>query len=119
MELINLKTLRSELANKSELTNEEKSSIFKAAKEENRAVIKAEITKFYLTENNEQGALIVRGLDDLTCSCPTTVEINNSEFFLYKDFYLKIGNTFVTIFFNDVELFRIELNDIFEFDIWN
>ena len=119
MQLTNIQQLREQLANRTDLTNKEKFKIYKTEREQNKATIKSEISEFYIEEITENGALIVKGTDDLNCPCPTTIEINNAEFFLYKDFHMKIGNVTLTIYFKNIELFRIRIEDITQFDIWN
>ena len=119
MQLTNIQELREQLANRTDLTNKEKFEIYKTEREQNKATIKSEISEVYIEEITENGALIVEGTDDLNCPCPTTVEINNAEFFLYKDFHMRIGNVTLTIYFKNIELFRIRIEDITQFDIWN
>lgn len=119
IELVNLKELKENLLSIPNLTKEEKKSLYKIwrdAKNENRKNIIKPIEYWY--GKSEERVVTLKGEHELRSPCPTTIKINGLEYFLYEDFELKIGNTLVVFLFKNIELMRIDIEDIVSFEIY-
>lgn len=118
MKLTNFENFRKTLA-ENDLTNKQKQEIYKQKKEQHKQEIYNEIENYFFFERDDNGVFIITGGDEITCPCPTTIEINNAQFYLYKDFVFRAGNLYLSIFFKGELLFQIDIYDVTQFDIYN
>lgn len=117
MELINLKNLKTELANRSDIDTKEKIEIYRCKEKQNCQAIGSILSNHYAVEVDiSTRALMVKGSDRYTS--PITAKINNSLFFLYEGLTLEMSSLFITIYLKNTEIFRICIEDITQFDIY-
>lgn len=120
MKLTNLENFfRKTLAERTDLNKQEKLQLYKQKKEQHRQEIYKEIEDYFFFERDDNGVFIINGEDEITCNCPKTIEINNAQFFLYKDFTFRAGNLYLSIFFKGELLFEIDICDVTQFSIYN
>lgn len=67
---------------------------------------------------DENGVLVVNGIEEFGSLCPSRVNINDVNFYLYKGFTMKISITRIMIHFEDVEIFNTPLKKVKSFQ-WN
>lgn len=119
MKATNFENFRKTLSERTDLTKKEKQRLYKQKKEQHKQEIYKEIEDYFFFERNEDGVFIITGEDEITCNCPKTIEINNAQFFLYKDFTFRAGNLYLSIFFKGELLFEIDICDVTQFSIYN
>ena len=122
-ELTNLKELKETyLSNEDELTKEDKKRLFKLwieARKENRAKMVSLADENELIESEvKDGVSIYKGWGKLTDCCCVNVQINDGRFQLYEDFSFRIGSHRVAVYFKDVKVFDIEIEEIYSFHIY-
>ena len=115
----NFEDFRKTLSERTDLTKKQKQEIYKQKKEQHKQEIYKEIEDYFFFERDDDGVFIINGEDEITCSCPKTIEINNAQFFLYKDFTFRAGNLYLYIYFKGELLFQIDIFDVIQFDIYN
>lgn len=117
MKLINLKNLKTELANRSDIDTKEKIEIYRCKEKQNCRAIGSILSNHYAVDVDiSTRALMVKGSD--RDSSPITAKINNSLFFLCDGLTLKMSSLFITIYLKNTEIFRIDIEDITQFDIY-
>lgn len=117
--MINLEKHENDLIKRTDLTNKEKFQMWKELRLKNFNEIVSIVNKcdcyYYFDEN---GVLVVNGVEEFGNSCPSRVNINSVNFFLYKGFTMKISITRIVIYLKDVEIFNISFKKIKSFE-WN
>lgn len=119
MKAINFENFRKTLSERNDLNKQEKLQLYKQKKEQHKQEIYKEIENYYFFEREDNGVFIITGEDEITCPCPTTIEINNAQFYLYDDFVFKAGNLHLSIFFKGELLFQIYIDDVTQFNVYN
>lgn len=116
MTMINLEKHENDLIKRNDLTDKQKFKMWKELRLKNFNEIVSIVNKYdcyyYFDEN---GVLVV---EEFGNPCPSRVNINSVNFFLYKGFTMKISITRIIIYLKDIEIFNISFKKVKSFE-WN
>lgn len=113
--MINLEKYENDLIKKNDLTGKQKFQMWRELRLQNFNEIVSIVNKYYFDEN---GVLVVNGIEEFGSPCPSRVNVNGVNFFLYKGFTMKISITRIVIYLEDVEIFNTPLKKVKSFQ-WN
>ena len=118
MIMINLEKHENDLIRRTDLTNKEKFQMWKESRLQNFDEIVSIVNKYDCHNFDENGVLVVNGIEEFGSPCPLRVNVNGVNFFLYKGFTMKISITRIVIYLEDVEIFNISFKKVKSFE-WN
>ena len=118
MIMINLEKYENDLIKKNDLTGKQKFQIWRESRLQNFNEIVSIVNKYDCHNFDENGVLVVNGIEEFGSPCPSRVNVNGVNFFLYKGFTMKISITRIVIYLEDVEIFNTPLKKVKSFE-WN
>ena len=116
--MINLQKHENDLIKRNDLTDKQKFKMWKKLRLQNFDEIISIVNKYDYHNFDENGVLVVNGIEEFGSPCPSRVNINGVNFFLYKGFTMKISITRIVIYLEDVEIFNISFKKVKSFE-WN
>lgn len=116
--MINLERHENDLIKRTDLTNKQKFQMWQELRLLNFDEIVSIVNKHNCHNFDENGVLVVNGIEEFGSPCPSRVNINGVNFFLYKGFTMKISITRIVIYLKDVEIFNTSLKKVKSFQ-WN
>lgn len=116
--MINLQKHENDLIKRNDLTDKQKFKMWKKLRLQNFDEIISIVNKYDCHNFDENGVLVVNGIEEFGSLCSSRVNINGVNFFLYKGFTMKISITRIVIYLEDVEIFNISFKKVKSFE-WN
>ena len=116
--MINLQKHENDLIKRNDLTDKQKYKMWKKLRLQNFDEIISIVNIYDYHNFDENGVLVVNGIEEFGSPCPSRVNINGVNFFLYKGFTMKISIARIVIYLEDVEIFNISFKKVKSFE-WN